>query len=88
MKKYIKIGVFAVLSVFGMTACVHNLDVESIDPNNVSAINPDQLLGKIYATLGTTGQQGPAGNGDIEGLDEGTSSLYRMTYELVCHTIE
>lgn len=82
MKKYIKIGVFAVLSVFGMTACVHNLDVESIDPNNVSAINPDQLLGKIYATLGTTGQQGPAGNGDIEGLDEGTSSLYRMTYEL------
>ena len=82
MKKYIKIGVFAVLTVFGMTACVHNLDVESIDPNNVSAINPDQLLGKIYATLGTTGQQGPAGNGDIEGLDEGTSSLYRMTYEL------
>lgn len=82
MKKYIKIGVFAVLTVFGMTACVHNLDVESIDPNNVSAISPDQLLGKIYATLGTTGQQGPAGNGDIEGLDEGTSSLYRMTYEL------
>ena len=82
MKKYIKIGVFAVLTVFGMTACIGDLDVESIDPNNVSAINPDQLLGKIYATLGTTGQQGPAGNGDIEGLDEGTSSLYRMTYEL------
>ena len=82
MKKFIKIGVFAVLTVFGMTACVGDLDVESIDPNNVSAINPDQLLGKIYATLGTTGQQGPAGNGDIEGLDEGTSSLYRMTYEL------
>lgn len=82
MKKYIKIGVLAVLTVFGMTACVHNLDVESIDPNNVSAINPDQLLGKIYATLGTTGQQGPAGIGDIADLDEGTSSLYRMTYEL------
>lgn len=82
MKNYIKIGVFAVLTVIGMTACVHDLDVESIDPNNVSDISPDQLLGKIYATLGTTGQQGPAGNGDIEGLDEGTSSLYRMTYEL------
>lgn len=82
MKKYIKIGVFAVLTVFGMTACVHDLNVESIDPNNISAISPDQLLGKIYATLGTTGQKGPDGNGDIEGLDEGTSSLFRMTYEL------
>ncbi len=82
MKKYIKSGVFAVFATLAMTACVGDLNVESIDPNNVSAINPDQLLGKIYATLGTTGQQGPAGNGDIEGLDEGTSSLYRMTYEL------
>ena len=82
MKKYIKIGVFAVIAALGMTACVNDLNVESIDPNNVSAISPDQLLGKIYSTLGTTGQQGPAGNGDIEGLDEGTSSLYRMTYEL------
>lgn len=82
MKNFIKIGIFAAFATLAMTACVGDLDVESIDPNNVSAINADQLLGKIYATLGTTGQQGPAGNGDIEGLDEGTSSLYRMTYEL------
>lgn len=82
MKKYIKIGALAVFALMGMTACVNDLNVESIDPNNVSDITSDQLLGKIYSTLGTTGQQGPAGNGDIEGLDEGTSSLYRMTYEL------
>ena len=82
MKKYIKIGALAVFALMGMTACVNDLNVESIDPNNVSDITSDQLLGKIYSTLGTTGQQGPAGNRDIEGLDEGTSSLYRMTYEL------
>ena len=82
MKNVLKYAIVFCGLLGGMTACVQDLKVESIDPNNVSAINPDQLLGKIYATLGTTGQKGPDGNGDIEGLDEGTSSLFRMTHEL------
>lgn len=82
MKKNIKFGILAIAAILGLNSCVHNLKVESIDPNSVSNIDPAQLLGKIYSTLGTTGQQGPAGNGDIEGMDEGTSSFYRMTYEL------
>ena len=65
MKKLYKYTVVAAFTLFGMTACVQDLNVNSIDPNNVSEINVDQLLGKIYATLGTTGQKGPDGGGNI-----------------------
>lgn len=82
MKKNFKYAFIAAIAILGLNSCVKDLNVESIDKNSVSAIDPAQLLGKIYSTLGTTGQEGPAGNGDIEGLDEGTSSFYRMTYEL------
>ena len=31
------------------------------------------MLAKIYAGLAVSGQQGPAGDGDIKGIDEGFS---------------
>lgn len=36
-----------------------------------------QFLAKLYAGLATTGQQGPAGNGDVAGIDEGFSQYIR-----------
>ncbi|MBK8006126.1 MAG: RagB/SusD family nutrient uptake outer membrane protein [Gemmatimonadetes bacterium] len=39
------------------------------------------LLAKVYAGLAVTGQQGPAGNGDIEGIDEGFSQYLRIYWE-------
>lgn len=72
----------AALLVVGMTSCVQNLKVESIDPNTSSTIQMQQLFVKIYSTLALTGQKGPDGSGDVAGVDEGTSSFYRMTYEL------
>ncbi len=80
MKKYISIVL--ALVVLSMTACVQDLRVESIDPNTSSSIDKQQLFVKIYSTLALTGQQGPSGNGDVAGVDEGTSSFYRMTYSL------
>ena len=80
MKKYIAL-VAAVLAL-GMTSCVKDLEVESIDPNSSSTVDLNSLFVKVYATLGLTGQQGPDGNGDVAGVDEGTSSFYRMNYEL------
>lgn len=65
-----------------MTSCVNDLKVESIDPNSSSTVDLNSLFVKVYATLGLTGQKGPDGSGDVAGVDEGTSSLYRMSYEL------
>ncbi len=36
------------------------------------------VLAKIYAGLATTGQEGPAGQGDLGGIDEGFSSYLRQ----------
>jgi len=58
------------------------LNVKSNDPNRVSEVDLDGLFLKIYATLGLTGQQGPAGQGDIAGIDEGNSSFFRMIYTM------
>jgi len=41
------------------------------------------FLAKVYAGLAVTGQQGPAGNGDISSItDEGFSSYLRLYWEL------
>ena len=39
------------------------------------------FLAKVYAGLTVTGQQGPDGQGDIAGIDEGFSSYLRLVWE-------
>ncbi|MCS3663790.1 hypothetical protein GGP65_001402 [Salinibacter ruber] len=39
-------------------------------------------LGKLYAGLNVTGQSGPAGNADIEGIDEGFSQYVRLWWQM------
>src|SRR5262249_9871969 len=39
------------------------------------------MLAKIYAGLAVSGQQGPAGDGDIKGIDEGFSQYLRLFWE-------
>jgi hypothetical protein len=46
------------------------------DPSSYRA-----FLAKIYAGLAVSGQQGPAGNGDIKGIDEGFSQYLRLYWE-------
>lgn len=41
-----------------------------------------QFLAKIYGGLALSGQQGPAGNGDIAGLDEGFSQYLRLWWQM------
>ena len=77
--KYTKIF-FAALLGIGMTAC--SLDRTPLDPNTDTNFNKDAVFAKCYATFGSTGQKGPDGNGDVDGIDEGTSSFYRMFWEL------
>jgi starch-binding outer membrane protein, SusD/RagB family len=46
------------------------------DPSSYRA-----FLAKLYAGLAVSGQQGPAGNGDIKGIDEGFSQYLRLYWE-------
>jgi len=48
--------------------------------NDASAAR--SFLAKLYGGLALTGQQGPAGNGDIEGIDEGFSNYLRQYWQL------
>jgi hypothetical protein len=75
------------------SGCLNDLDVappyglneEQVysDPNNY--IN---VLAKIYAGLSTTGNDGPAGSGDLAGIDEGFSSYLRCLWNLQVMTTD
>lgn len=40
-----------------------------------------QAFAKVYASFALTGNNGPAGNGDIQGIDEGTSDFLRLYWK-------
>lgn len=82
MKTLDKYLICAVVSLFGLTACVHNLDVVPHDENKIMDFDQNAVFSKCYATLALTGQQGPAGSGDVDDIDEGTSAFIRMVWEL------
>ena len=65
----------------GLTGCVNDLDISSIDPQSSPSADPMGVLAKCYSTLGLTGQAGPAGKGDLSD-DEGESGFYRTTFNL------
>ena len=81
---------FAVLFTILLVSCTDDLDQS--DPDSESLLsseevysNPDtyiKLMAKLYGGLATTGQEGPAGNPDITGIDEGESQYIRGLYVL------
>lgn len=78
MRKY---NIFLILCIaaLGFTSCVQDLNTEPINPNVVQKFDQDRIYYKIYASLGLTGQQGPAGKGDISG-NEGYGCFYRAVF--------
>ncbi len=78
-----KTTVLLVLLAMGVsTSCISDLDVEPIDPSVTQTFEQDGVFAKIYATLALTGQEGPAGRGDVDGIDEGTSAFVRLIWNL------
>jgi hypothetical protein len=88
MKKgVLKTGLFIFSALILFTACKkqlnqtpkYGLNAEKVygDPNNY--IN---VLAKLYSGLSMTGIQGPAGQGDIAGIDEGFSAYVRVLWNL------
>ncbi|MFD0933220.1 RagB/SusD family nutrient uptake outer membrane protein [Psychroflexus salinarum] len=89
MKRTILKFSFIALSVLMVMSCHDDLDQLPIDPDSVTEqdvfANANQAKGalaKLYASLALTGQQGPAGQPDISGIDEGFSQYTRMLYNL------
>ncbi|MBP7369188.1 MAG: RagB/SusD family nutrient uptake outer membrane protein, partial [Paludibacteraceae bacterium] len=75
------LNIFGVLLVaFTFHACINDLDVTPINPQVTQTFNQDQVFAKVYAAYALTGQEGPAGNNDIDIVDEGRFSLYRSLW--------
>ena len=69
-----------------LTACHKNLD--RFPPNDItsaqlytSEAGYKQVLAKVYGSMALTGNNGPAGNGDVAGIDEGTSDFLRLFWK-------
>ena len=67
------------MTVF-FASCVNDLNVTPINPQETQTFNQDEVFAKVYASYALTGQEGPAGNSDIIGLDEGRFSIYRCLW--------
>ena len=68
-------------------SCFQDLDLEPPYGLNAEVVYADpanyiNVLAKVYAGLATTGNDGPAGSGDIAGIDEGFSSYLRILWNL------
>lgn len=78
---------FALMIVISFTACFKDLDrVPKYDVTSASVYdnfaNYKLVLAKIYGGFVLTGQQGPAGNADIAGIDEGFSNYLRQYWKV------
>ena len=81
MKKILIKTAMAGMLCMGFVSCADELNIKSVDPHNYPTYTVEGLLAKQYATLGLTGQKGPAGIADLSG-DEGESGFIRTVFNL------
>ncbi|MDT8347282.1 MAG: RagB/SusD family nutrient uptake outer membrane protein [Flavobacteriaceae bacterium] len=88
MKNLFKKCTLIIASCLLFLSCDSELDLRPEDSRLIAddvfvdVAGYKSVLAKLYAGLNLTGQAGPAGNGDIAGLDEGFSSYLRMYFYL------
>lgn len=81
----LKIIIFLIIAAaITVTSCINDLDTIPLDKDVVTSAsvyedfdNYTKVLAKLYGGLALTGQQGPHGNGDLSGLDEGFGQYLR-----------
>jgi hypothetical protein len=78
-------GLLAVLMLV-MASC--HKDLDRFPPNDLTSeqVYKDvngytQVLAKVYGSMALTGNSGPAGAGDVAGIDEGTSDFLRLFWK-------
>src|SRR4029078_2668244 len=77
---------FSVLIVATIQSCTKDLNLSptnDVTSETVYANLPgyESVLAKVYGAFALTGNQGPAGNGDVQGIDEGFSDFYRLFWK-------
>jgi hypothetical protein len=82
MKNKLSYIIALIIIAFTAISCVDDLNVIPINPQVTQTFNQDEVFAKVYASYALTGQEGPAGNSDIEGLDEGRFSIYRCLWNV------
>ena len=86
MKKMnLKVSVTLLLLV-ALQACTKKLDPKPTNDVTSATVYATpagykEVLAKVYGSFALTGNQGPAGNGDVQGIDEGFSDFYRLYWK-------
>lgn len=85
MKIYKLKSIAVILVTLMFASCVNDLNLTPKDPNIVTSLTVydtpaayKEGLAKLYATFALSGQQGPAGQPDIAGIDEGFGNYLRQ----------
>src|SRR5918992_496463 len=77
--------IVATLLTIGAGACTDTTELPITTITDTNYFNDPSsyraLLAKIYSGLAVSGQRGPAGDPDIEGIDEGFSQYLRLFWE-------
>ncbi len=73
------------LALFSIVLVSCHKDLDRFPPNDLTSAEVysseagyKQVLAKVYGSMALTGQAGPAGSGDVAGIDEGTSDFLRL----------
>lgn len=79
MKKIYNYIVILVVSTLALSACVDDLNRFPVNDTTSDQVyksfqGTKEALAKVYGAYTLTGQTGPAGNPDIQGLDEGSNA--------------
>ncbi len=84
MKKILNIIIILTGILVGLSSCMKDLDTVPIDKDELTSstvyedpANYIHVLAKLYAGLAVSGQQGPSGQPDISGIDEGFGQYLR-----------
>ncbi len=81
----LKLIIATSLVAIGVSSCTKKLDL--LPTNDVTSAQVystpagyKQAFAKVYGSFALTGNQGPAGNGDVQGIDEGFSDFLRLYF--------
>ncbi|MBN8837512.1 MAG: RagB/SusD family nutrient uptake outer membrane protein [Sphingobacteriia bacterium] len=66
-----------------LTSCTKNLDLKPTNGITADVVYSTpagykQAFAKLYGSYALTGNTGPSGDGDVQGIDEGTSDFFRL----------